>query len=93
MRTVKLMKAAGQWVTEWMGRLHHFHFDHDLVEWVALGVHPDGAVSIPTDLSGVVETIKIATTGSDVLELEIPPRHALSTSVIVGRPYREPISV
>lgn len=72
-----------------MGRLHLFRFEQDTIEWVSMGLHPDGAVRITTDFDGGVESIELVKSKVVVDEIEIPKRHALADSVVVGKPYRQ----
>lgn len=91
MPSVKIQKIGGKWVILWMTRLHEFRFDTDTIEWVSMGIHPDGAVRITTDFDGQIESVVLVKSDEEVLELDIPSNHSLARMVTVLKPYKQVI--
>lgn len=72
-----------------MTRLHEFRFDTDTIEWVSMGVHPDGAVRITTDFDGQIESVVLVKSEAEVTELHIPANHSLARMLTVLKPYKQ----
>lgn len=78
---------SGEWVTDWMGRVHSVVFNvTDDLSFVSLGLFDLPAVRFEVNIRGVILGVYNNKTNLPLAEVTFPIKHSLHREINIGKP-------